>query len=56
MPSRDSSGPDFAMGLPKDAGVVERTFCFIDLAGFTALTDAHGATLRQSHYLIASSR
>lgn len=23
---------------------VERTFCFIDLAGFTALTDAHGDT------------
>lgn len=41
-PSRDSSGPDFAMGPATDAVAVERTFCFIDLAGFTALTDAHG--------------
>jgi hypothetical protein len=24
------------------ADVVERTFCFVDLAGFTALTEAHG--------------
>jgi class 3 adenylate cyclase/YHS domain-containing protein len=27
-----------------DAESVERTFCFVDLAGFTALTEAHGDT------------
>jgi adenylate cyclase len=28
--------------VPSDAETVERTFCFVDLAGFTALTEAHG--------------
>lgn len=30
------------MSLASEPVAVERTFCFVDLAGFTALTEAHG--------------
>ena len=45
-PAENDASAPHAVGGPRPAPVLEQqvvaTFCFVDIAGYTALTDSHG--------------